>query len=324
LTARYLMVRGFLLSVLSSWLISPLGVYLLQVLGLGSDPYLVLTLLSISASAPFQLLFNECLATGVANGRFQLSKVQLVLLIGAQILVCIISVFFSLSEAAFGIPLYAYLIVTLFSATSTILSYNSAIRYYALTVAGVLDHWQPILVGALPGVVTITFYIIIGFVKKYAEINLNHLFLLSAIIPAVLQLIFIVFLSKNASKIISASNSLKPSNSYLLLLVVLLSAGAALSTMLRQRIAFSHVDYAAMIIVCLNMVGTIIVLLGRVEYFFNTSNKRHIGLLVGGIFIGTLGLAISYYSDLAAELLIFFSLQLIIASIVTYFRLRMI
>lgn len=300
---------NFIVTIAASWLSNPLGVLLLHFLGFGADPHLVTWILATSAAAPLQLMFNEYLAASTANRHFAPSRIQIGLLLLGQIATSYI-VSGQITNGLPPVPAGERVLLSLFLAISTLLSYRLGVRYYRATVHRRLPVRQSAITGAIPGVTTLGVCILAGLTDNIV------LVLLGALLPAVLQYIYIF------TRMPAVPDDASPApfaTLPLLVLALVIAAASLAATWLRAEIAFSDSRFVALIIMGLNMIGTIVMMLSRASYLTGGGSK-HVTMGVFAIALAVAGAAALPISHLVSMLLWMLAIQISIAAAIAIAR----
>lgn len=302
---------NFVVSIAASWIASPLGVLFLHYVGYGADRNLVSLLLSLSAAAPFQLLCNEYLAASACKANVAPSKAQFAAILGAQMLVTFI-VSGTFGEAAARLDLIPRLGLCALLGGSTWLSYAVAVRYYGAALGGNVRYRQSILIGAIPGLVTLAVYLVSGM------LGITPLILLAALAPAIVQLLYARSLPRRH---FAAPGSQHPSWILLIAASILLGFVATANALVRGEIGFLDQHYVALILTGLNLVGTVVLLVSRAGYLMGAEQRHHI-LILAAAALCLLAIPLFHFSRPIALLVAFLGLQLSVAAIIANIRQR--
>lgn len=313
---RYLSL-GLFTTLFASWLVAPLGVLTLHFSGLGSDPLLVVILIALSVGAPFQLLLNEFLAVGQAKGTHH---TPVGLLVALMMLHAAASVFAltTARQTQWNIPMFpdVAMIVSLIS-VNLLMSYFSVRCTTSLLVRGRLSHAQSWLNGALPGVMTFVLYAMTAWTEW-------RIWLFMALaLPGLAHLIYfkIVYDREGSSSRTAEERPIpSPSIRNIMLAGFVLMFATYVGSMLRITAIGIVPQYSALLLVVINMVGTVALTIARLVYLSPTRSHNfclEIILISGCLVIATILVVIDsvYY----LIFLIAF-VQLIIISVVNALR----
>lgn len=304
---------NFALTIMSSWIVGPTGVLLMHVWGWGSNAILVSILLALGAGSPVQLLLNEFVAAGATANSFRATRLQ----VGGVMIATAFSIWWALISSTklndaepFA---FCYAVIALLTATSIWLSYRISLRYYRSVMSGATGKRASIYVGITPGLVTLASFLIAASVGKPV------LLLVGAIMPAVAQMIILNRLTtdktapENGTKAKPAT--LNPVNPVLLIVVVaaMIAVGFA-TTIVRDYLAGEQADFAALILVSLNLLGTVVISFSRALYL--TSGRALAGRIASYTLIVLFAAIILLpVSSVASALVGLFGLQMMIVTI---------
>ena len=305
----------FLATLVSSWVVGPAGVLFLHFWGWGSSPVLIALLLALSAAAPIQLLLNEFIAPGAVAGKFFVGRFQILLIIVATFL----AIWFALVSShvvpggGFATPIYFGLAV--FASISVWLSYCTSLHYYRAVVSGDVGHKGAIYVGLIPGVSTLMIF------AAAALTNTPEILAMAAVLPAIAQFAFLKNFPITTTIQADANgvNHLMLSPAMLVVMALALIAIGFGNALLRDTIAGHEQDYAALILVSLNLFGTLVNSFSRAAYI---STGKSFGT-VSGIAVGILLLCAVFSFDYSREVSAFlamFALQFLIVIILAIGR----
>lgn len=278
------MFRRFILTLLSSWLVNPLGVLIAQWFGFANSPTVLLILLGSGACAPFQLFMNECLAAGAERGRFIPTRRQLAAVVGIQTIACVASVL-ALSPKSF--PVHEVLVLTAFLAVSTLFSYRISLKYYGLVIRGLMSMREAVVVGVLPGSIALAVYLAYCLLRwRWPAVSSGVLLLVCAL-PAVAQWTYINTLVRR-TRPADLQTTLEPdipavSNGPLVKSIAWLAFLTMVGTTLRETIASRSMDHVALILVGLNSLVSLANTATRSAFFSSPgalrSRSLHMGML---------------------------------------------
>lgn len=305
----------FALTIVSSWIVGPAAVLVAHLSGWGSNAVLVAILLALSAGAPVQLLLNEFVAAGVTANTLRATRIQLGIIIVATFFAIWAALASSIklnSDEPFKL---AYATIAALTTISIWLSYKISLRYYGAVLSGAGDNRLAIYVGITPGLVTLASFLIAITARQ------PMLFLLGAVAPAISQIAVLALLTPNSTSLPQREQpGPKPLAWGVLVGVVsaVIAVGYA-TTLLRDYLAGVQVEYAALILVSLNLLGTVMISFSRASYL--TSGQLLMGkmsvfaalMLVGGA-------ALWPFSTISSALVTLIALQLLVALILSIGR----
>ena len=313
--ARNAVFGKFALTMLSSWIVGPAAVLVMHLWGWGSEAILISILLALSVGAPVQLLLNEFIAAGVIANTFRATRVQL----GIVITVTFIAIWTALASSTklnVNEPFaFAYATIAAFSTISVWLSYRVSLRYYRVVVSGAAERRFAIYVGITPGLVTLISFLLAAVARQPV------LLLLGAIAPAVAQTFVVKQLSPDQDAFAHGDISVPAPLTWGLLFTVvsaMIAVGFA-TTMLRDYLAGEQAGFAALILVSLNLLGTVVISFSRASYL--TSGRAVAGKAIGYTILFLIGaVALLFVSSIGSALAGLFGLQLLVVVILTIGR----
>lgn len=279
------MLRRFILTLLSSWLVNPLGVLIAHWFGFANSPTVILILLGSGACAPFQLFMNECLAAGATGGRFTATRRQLAAVVGIQITACFAAVLV-LSPRSF--PSHEVLILAGFLAASTLLSYQISLKYYGLVICGLMSMREAVIVGAIPGSVVTAVYLAYCLVRWRWPAVSSGVLLLVCVLPAVAQWTYVNMLvhrtpqaEPQEMQLLGGLHRPNVSNGPLVVSIACLALLTVLGSTLRETIASRSMDHLALILVGLNSLVSLANTATRSAFFTSPETQQVRGLNMG-------------------------------------------
>ena len=310
------MLFRFLITLVSSWVVTPLAVLTAHWLGVANESLMIMLLLGLGAGAPFQLLLNESIATQLAGHPSSGSQKTIAVICGAQALSCSGMLLFG-SEQNFPVP--ETIAASLLLAISTATSFKSAVIYYQLATRSTISNAQSMAVGGLPGLVSLLIFASYG-IARAAELEvLPEFLLLAAIAPALAQ--YALLLSLAGRRHAGPSGAMLQSPSHVLwaalCAIILLSLG---STALRDFIAASNASFAALIIVGLNSLASIVNVVTRAAFLQSSKASHSSPLLAAGGVAGGLVAAAWWLAPVLAQLSALLAAQLWIGAVVCFVR----
>lgn len=315
------MNRLFLVALAGNWLANPLGIILAQNFSLANTPQVIIVLLSASVCAPFQLYLNESVAIDAAKNGGVVNRRRVIQIISIQCLVVLIYLNF-FNGLVFGGAIY--LIICAFLLISNFLSYRSTLLFYRRVLAGRAMNHQALIVGALPGMISLSVYVAyILSVKTFGQ-QASYVIFFTIVIPAVIQWWYVKKLCGENEDIVK--NDLVPfkkkhGSSEDLLFLCSLSVASLLGTVLRENISEHAYGYVGVAVVFLNAISTIIVTITRKKYFAQKSpGGKSYRTLLFLIVLSVLGVMFFYVGNLISQLLALICLQAFIAIVLNLSR----
>jgi hypothetical protein len=234
--------------------------------GVANERVILLVLLATGACVPFQLLLNECLAAAVSRGGIALTRLQMVIILGVQGMACMGSLWF-LADRIFDID--QMLIVSLLLAFGTYVSFRTALAYYGQMLRGYVTSRTAILIGSLPGLTSLCLYIAFALTSQKGGAMVGGFILATTFLPGLIQLTYTLRTIKHDDSILvtKLSTTATPvSMTKLMLSLVSLVVLTALSTQYRDAISNLNVDYAALLLVALNSLLSLINTVTRAKF----------------------------------------------------------
>jgi hypothetical protein len=283
-----------------------------HIIGIANQPVVLMLVLGTGASTSFQMMLNECLATGHARSTFSATKSQLSLVLTAQYLTCAVTLFL-LPNHFFNTPSIVVLCALL--TASSALSYQCAAIYFRLVMLDQISKMQAIKVGALPGIASLLIYV--GFsIASLALPTIPQMMLLTAaIVPAFSQLLYLRMLGPKGDHDIAVPE-VRPRTIFVFAALIALILLSAAVTSLRDAIAASQAAYAALIIVALNSLASVMNTLTRASFLGAGSQDWRRSMLFVGFTAGILGSAIWPWAQLPAKLLLLLGIQIAIIAVI--------
>lgn len=301
----------FLLAILSSWIVGPAGVIFLHFWGWGDNPKLIAVLLALSAGAPIQLLLNEFIAPSATTNTFFASKRQ----IAAIVMATMVAIWFALitSNKVHGEEpsLLAYPTLAFLAGASIWLSYHISLRFFRDVIHDKVSHQYAILIGATPGLTMLFIF------ASAALMQRPYVLLGAAILPAIAQLLILRTIApKEDAPENKESHVNKPELGHVTILTMtaLLIVIGICSTIVRDYIASWQQSYAAILLVSLNLMGTIVISLSRAVYLSSGQGFEKIaGMTTIGLTL--IAATIFPFSKMAGALMAIFAMQFLIVTV---------
>lgn len=250
---------------MSSWIINPLGIIIAQCFGFANTPVIVLVLLAMGASFPFQLLLNECLASAENRKSSKASIFQLILILAMQVTACTYAVL-GLSGQKFALD-HAFLVIVLLAA-NTILSYRISIIYYSLVIKNNVSIKESVIVGVIPGLASLFLYTLFSIASNGLHAEASLFVIATTIVPTCIQWLYVINMRSSIPLINKEKDKSLPaiSTNWLLCVVVCLAFLSAISTFLREAIATLSTNYIALFLVALNSLLSLINTITRADF----------------------------------------------------------
>ncbi len=309
------MTRRFLLTLLSSWIVNPLGILVAQGFGVANSPIVILVLLATGACVPFQLLMNECVAAAVSRGQAYAGRLQIALLLSTQAIACGVAIYV-LSLQRF--PALIIGIVVVFLAISSALSYRVSLRYYRLVMHSAVSVHAAIVIGVIPGVTSTLLYLIYSLAASRLPQMATGFIVASAVLPAIIQWRYLKKFKDTTvpTSLINSAPHATLHYGWLFAAVLALAALAAVSTRLRESVAHLSVNHVAVILVVLNSMLSLINTTTRTAFLQRAGGgqKRLLGVMA--VVTASVGVAATADGWLAAPLIALVATQLAIAWVI--------
>jgi hypothetical protein len=246
--------KRFLLTLMSSWIVNPLGIAIAHAFGFSNLPTVLLILIGTGACAPFQLFLNECLAAGVQKGHLKTNHQQMALIVTIQSISYGASTLW-LSEIAFRI--HEIILLGIFLCASNVISYSLTKKYYHLVMKGAISNRKAIIIGGLPGLIALKIHLGYGLLFCWHHATPSETLLLVCILPAIAQWHYVNQIAKRFDlheaglrRVIVATPSV--ATGALLTALVTLGLLTMAGSFLREKIATHSVNHVALILVGLN------------------------------------------------------------------------
>ena len=268
------MLRIFVLTLLSSWIASPLGILIAQHFGVANAHIVVLVLLAIGTCVPFQLLLNECLAATANRGNTAPTKFQITLVIFAQLIASIWTLW-GLSAQVFQFS--RVVIVVIFLAFNTLISYSASLMYYSLVVRNKIRTDQAMTIGATSGLTNLGLYFMFC-MASLSFYNISYVFVLATLLlPSLIQWLYVRKIKIKTSHVPHkpADIKLPPlSTTRLIVSLVALAFLTSLSTNMRDEIASTHTNYISFLLIAMNSLITLINTITRATFLSENSSSK--------------------------------------------------
>jgi hypothetical protein len=256
-------LRGFLITAASSWLVAPLGMLALQFGGLGRDPFLVSILLVMSACVPFQLLMNEYLAVSQSKGKLRVSPQQIAIIALLNCGACVVALA-SAKNSEWAVSIFPYgLLIPLLATGNLVMSFFSVTTYYRLMAQGRIGHRQSIINGSLTGLASLVIYVISALSGSNAILGLV------LVVPGALHLSYFVWLAKSAKHNLGSPKQQGKHREFYALLSVssaIFLASTYVSSILRIKFISLLPEFSALLLIGINVVGTAVFTLSRARF----------------------------------------------------------
>lgn len=305
----------FLATLVSSWVVGPAGVLFLHFWGWGSNPILIALLLALSAAAPIQLLLNEFVAPGAVAGKFYVGRFQILLIIAATFLAIWFALISSHVVPGGDDAASVYIGLATFASISVWLSYRISLQYFQAVVTGNVGHRGAIYVGLIPGASTVVIFALAAFT------NLPEILVLAALLPAIAQIMFLNNFpgTTNIEGDANGVDHLMLAHTTLVVMALLLIGIGFGSALLRDSIASQQQEYAAVILVSLNLFGTLINSFSRAAYISSGKSFGKLAGLVVALLLTSAAL-LSHSNSAVSAFLALFALQFLIVMILAVGR----
>lgn len=309
------MLGRFMLTLMSSWIVNPLGILVAQGYGVANSPTIILVLLATGVCVPFQLLMNECIAAAESRGQGQLGRLQIGLLLSIQAAACAATIYF-LSLQSF--PALTITVVVIFLAISTMLSYLVSLKYYRLVTQNAVSKQNAVVIGVIPGVTSLLLYLAYSLAASRLPQTAAGFIVVSALLPSLVQWLYLQTFKDGAAPISHVSEAVLPKldRGWLFVTVVALVLLAAGSTRLRETVAHLSVNHVALLLVALNSMLSLINTTTRAAFLNNagSGNQRPLGVVALAMIIA--GLLAASVGWQAAPLFALIAMHLAIAWVI--------
>jgi hypothetical protein len=309
------MLKKFLLTLLSSWIVNPLGILVAQGFGVGNSPIVILVLLSTGACVPFQLLMNECIAATESRGQASVGRTQIGLLLSVQVLACAATIY-GLSVQRFS-PLHIAIVVVLL-AINTWLSYRVSLRYFRLVRQGAVSLSSAAVIGTIPGVTSLLLYLAYSFAANRVPQTAAAFILASTVLPSLVQWCYLQSFAERGSQESPISETSLPKllTWWLLGACLALSVLAAGSTQLREVVAHSRANHVALLLVALNSILSLINTLTRAAFLHRVGGSQQRPLAAIAVIMAIAAASASESGWQMTPLIALIAMQLAIAWII--------
>ncbi|MBC7700861.1 hypothetical protein [Aquabacterium sp.] len=273
------MFRLFLLTLLSSWVVNPLGIAVAHHFGVANTSTVVLLLLGAGACGPFQLFMNECLAAGAERRQFQATSAQLALVLVIQSLAYGLSV---AKLSSLNFHMLEIIVLGVFLAVSTLLSYRISMVYYGLVIRRLVSTSMAILIGAIPGLISLAVYL--GYCLSHRLLpNLSSEFLLLvSILPALAQWAIVKAMAQDAPANIEIErptlDTPRVANFALITMIGTLAMLTMAGSVLRESIAIRSLNHVALVLVGLNSLVSLANMVTRSQFLSRARDARPFAL----------------------------------------------
>jgi hypothetical protein len=310
------MLRRFLLTLLSSWIVNPLGILVAQWFGVANASVVILVLLATGACVPFQLLMNECISATAASGQSHASRGQLGLLLTIQSAACAVTVS---TLAVQHFPTAQIAIVVGALAINTGLSYRISLRYYRMVTEGIISMRAAVVVGIIPGVTSLLLYLAYCLVTQYDPQIAAAFIIASTVVPSVAQW---RYLQTNAKPCIDQSVTpsfdvrRRPAIGWLFGTTLALAALSAGSTHLREMVAQLSADHVALLLVALNSMLSLVNTSTRAAFLNRSGDSQQKPLAMAVAAMAGAGASAVWLGWWVAPLLALIAAQLSIAWVI--------
>lgn len=309
------MLKRFLFTLLSSWIVNPLGILVAQGFGVANSPVVILVLLATGACVPFQLLMNECIAATESSGLAHAGKLQIVMLLFVQAVACSATIY-GLSVQRFPASLIAVVVVLL--AINTGLSYRVSLRYYRLVSQAIVSMRAAVLIGVIPGVTSLLLYLAYSIAASRTPQVAASFIVASTVVPSLAQWGYLQTFPVEADQSTAGYTASHPRlvSGGLLASVFALAALAAGSTRLREIVAHLSANHVALMLVALNSMLSLINTSTRATFINRTGSGQQHQLGAAAIAMTIVGAAAAAAGLQATPLIVLIATQLAIAWVI--------
>jgi hypothetical protein len=309
------MLRSFLLTLLSSWIVNPLGILVAQGFGVANSPIVILVLLATGACVPFQLLMNECIAATESRGQAQVGRLQFGLLLSVQAVACGATIY-GMSSQHFSLLVIP--VVVFFLVINTALSYRVSLRYYRLVKHAAVSKQAAIVIGIIPGVTSLLLYLAYSLAASRGAQKAAGFIVVSTVLPSLVQWLYLQTFKGGAALASQISEALlsKLHYGWLIAAIVALAVLAAGSTRLRETIATLSANHVALLLVALNSVLSLINTSTRAAFLDRAGGGQQRLLGVMALVMAIAGVAANAVGWLTASMIWLIAMQLAIAWVI--------
>jgi hypothetical protein len=304
-----------MLTLLSSWIVNPLGILVAQGFGVANSPIVILVLLATGACVPFQLLMNECIATTESSGQAKAGRLQIGLLLSAQAVACGATIY-GLSLQHFSALVIA--VVVLFLTINTALSYRVSMQYYRLVKQTAVSQQAAVVIGIIPGVTSMLLYFAYSLAASRVPQIAAGFILASAVLPTLVQWGCLQTFTSGGTLTPHVLEAPLPKLHYgwLFAAVVVLAVLAAGATRLREEVASLSANHVALLLVALNLMLSLINTSTRAAFLNRAGGGQQRLLGVMAPVIAIAGVAATAVGWQTAPLIALIATQLAIAWVI--------
>lgn len=303
---------------LASWCASPIGGFLAREFNLGSNRYLLLSLIAVGMAAPFKLIINETISP--VWSKFNKRPRWVFFGFGGcvQFGVSIFALTHFSSEPC-TLPLAAYL--GALSIADTALSLISAKIFLDGITKGAITHVGSVVTGLAPGLTQIIIYISVIALHAFG-LEFGGAFTLILVLPALAQALFLVFTKGPGRWFHTAPTPIDIKGlavGPLLLLLVMSPIG----TLERSRIAVSSGEDAALMIIFANFLLTVVLTLSKGRFLFKPITSRratapftaYLAICVVLLWGGAMA-----FTNVVASFGLLFATQMLVGATIIFYR----
>ncbi len=310
-------LRRFLTTLVFSWLANPLGVGIAHVLGVSQEPTLVMVLLASSTCTPYQIFLNESVAVRRASGRHGASVSQFIALLTAQSITCIAALV-TMPHHRSGLA--SAVAITAVLGCTAVLSYAGTARYYALTLEGRISSREAAFVGFLPGLTSICLYLGASTVIKASTLAADVIIYLVAVLPTAAVFFYVSRISPGFHIEPPSKGARTLSSSVVVGVVASITVLTFGGARLRDIVATFRNEYAALILVALNSMASLVTTLTRAAFLRSSALRplRAIGIV--SIVVGLLGVGLIHTAQALGCVLLLLSTQGLIIAMLEFAR----
>ena len=316
---RKALQHRFLIGLFSSWLVNPLWVALAHFLGYSNDIYLGVLLLGMGASLPFQLLLNEYLAVHAAK----LPLIGQTALALPVVLIQFPAVYWALAPEISTPASEGYLLAVCLALTvANHTSYFATARYYRATVDGAVTLRAASLIGATPGLIYLLAYTTYFGLRSTSRGFPPECLALVACLPSLAQwqLTRVLYGSDELRPFAGMAANVLSAWPAVLMFAAVFAVLAHASTHLRSSATSLYPGFAAVLLVAMNMLGTVANTLLRVEALIRHGSDHTMWMLMLALACGFP--ALWFGGSLWADALGVLSLQFLVLAALDFGRRR--
>ncbi len=211
-------------------------------------------------------------ATGRESGQYV--RLMLTMIVVMQAVTCGVTLK-ALTSTSVSWAVFAAIVAA--TSFTSVASYLCTKRYYQLSVAGAVSSKQAATFGAIPGLVALLIYVSASLLAGHSSAGMHVALVLVAVLPTTAVWLFVSSIGQGHVAP-SMATAILPSVRHVALVLLGLGLLTIAATRLRADIAAMRTDYAAVIVVILNSLASLLTTLTRAR-FLRQKNSPHLVLL---------------------------------------------